>query len=219
MKRFISVLTAVMLSFTMLSGCKAQNVSVSSQAETTTTAETKPTLSPEDDKKLHDEVMSKSSNYMKLIPFADLKSFKVTSEDLNDYVWDDVITNTLYGKNKSPDLKWEAVEGATQYIVLMLDSDWLHMDVFTTETSISAGSIKSSKKGSRYVGPYPPVGTHTYSVFVFALKDEPKSLPYTFNSGGNYLAEIFPAFDTDKSGNMGNVIAYGRLDGNYTHRD
>lgn len=219
MKRLVTVLTATILCFTVLSGCKAQNAPSSSQEQTTTTAETKPTLSPEEDKKLHDEVMDKSDNYIKLVPFADLKSFKVTSDDLNDYVWDDSITNTKFGKNKSPDLKWESVEGATQYLVLMIDSDWLHMDVFTTETTIAEGTIGRGEKGKQYVGPYPPFGTHTYSVFVFALKGDPKSLPFTFDSGGNYLKEIYQAIDTDKSGNTGNVIAYGRLDGNYTHRD
>jgi phosphatidylethanolamine-binding protein (PEBP) family uncharacterized protein len=103
----------------------------------------------------------------------------------------------------------------------MIDGNWLHMDVFTTETSLAEGAYKRrGGEGAEFVGPYPPRGsTHTYSVFVFALKGEPKSLPYTFNSGGNYLSELFPAIDTDKSGNKGNVIAYGKLDGNYTHRD
>ena len=38
--------------------------------------------------------------------------FTVTSEDIHDGVWDDVISNTNAGSNKSPQLSWEPVEGA-----------------------------------------------------------------------------------------------------------
>ena len=69
------------------------------------------------------------------------------------------------------------------------------------------------------MGPYPPSGTHTYSVFVFALKDEPGKVKMSFDAGGNSIDMIYSSLDKDKDGNTGNVIAFSRLDGNYTHKD
>ena len=74
-------------------------------------------------------------------------------------------------------------------------------------------------EGAEFVGPYPPRGsTHTYSVFVFALKGEPGKNVFFFDAGGNNINEIYNGLDTDKSGSKCNVIAYGRLDGNYTNK-
>ena len=39
---------------------------------------------------------------------------------------------------------------------------------------------------------------------------------WNFDKGGNYLDQIFEGLNTDKDGNTGNVLAYGRLDGNFT---
>ena len=149
--------------------------------------------------------------------FDGLPTFEVTSADLKDCVWDSKISNTSYGENISPELSWEPVEGATQYAVFMIDSNWLHMDVFTTETSLAEGAIGRGDRGAQFVGPYPPNGTtHTYSVFVFALKDEPEKVPFAFDNGGNSIFKIFDGLDTDVNGASGNVLAYGRVDGNFT---
>ena len=143
--------------------------------------------------------------------------FEVTSSDLNNCVWDSKISNTSYGENISPELTWSPVEGATSYAVFMIDSNWLHMDVFTTDTTLAEGAIGRGDRGSQFVGPYPPKGTtHTYSVFVFALKGEIGQVPFAFDNGGNSIFKIFDALDTDANGNEGNVLAYGRLDGNFT---
>ena len=104
-------------------------------------------------------------------------------------------------------------------MIFMIDGEWLHMDVFTEETSLSEGALHGNDAGARFVGPYPPFGTHTYSVFVFAVKDAPGEVEYLFDGGGNDINKIFEAVNTDKDGNTGNVLAYGRLDGNYTHQN
>ncbi|MBO4580246.1 MAG: hypothetical protein J5715_08845 [Clostridiales bacterium] len=166
-----------------------------------------------------DKIKQASDNYISLVPFDNLPTFKATSSNVKDGVWDDKITNTKHGENISPELSWEAVEGASQYVVIMIDAQWLHMDVFTTETSIAEGAIGRGEKGAQYVGPYPPSGTHTYSVFIFALKDDFEKANLYFDSGLNSLEKIFKGLDSDKNGNTGNVIAYARLDGNYTHKD
>ncbi len=166
-----------------------------------------------------DPLMVESITYISDISFADLPSFSVTSACLSDGKWDPKITKTKYGQNISPDLSWEKVEGASRYMIFMIDGEWLHMDVFTEETSLSEGALHGNDAGARFVGPYPPFGTHTYSVFVFAVKDAPGEVKYLFDGGGNDINKIFEAVNTDKDGNTGNVLAYGRLDGNYTHQN
>lgn len=166
-------------------------------------------------------IMKKSDNYIDTIFFEDVPTFKVTSKCVKNGKWMDKISNTSRGENISPDLYWDAVEGATQYQVIMIDGNWLHMDVSTTATSLEEGEIKKNGgKGSRFVGPYPPLGTtHTYSVFVFALKDEPGKFYMGFDGGGNSINDIYKGLNTDVNGNTGNVIAYGRLDGNYRKKE
>ena len=160
-----------------------------------------------------------SDTFIKSTIFEDVQSFNVTSSNLKDGVWDVKITNTKYGENVSPELTWDAVDGATNYVVIMIDGAWLHMDVFTTETSLSEGAVNGGTRGNQYVGPYPPTGTHTYSIFVFALKDEMGKVTLSYDAGGNSIDAIYQGLNKDKDGNEGNVIAYGRLDGNYTHQD
>ena len=166
-----------------------------------------------------DALMMESSTFIKKTAFDDQISLSVTSKDVKDGVWDDKITNTNYGENLSPELTWDPVEGATNYVVVMIDGAWLHMDVFTSETHLDAGAIKRGSRGDQYVGPYPPSDTHTYSVFVFALKDESGKVKLSFDAGGNSIDQIYTSLNVDKNGNSGNVIAVGRLDGNYTHKD
>jgi len=162
---------------------------------------------------------SQSETYIAKTCFDDLTRFAVTSDNLKDGLWDVKITDTKYGENLSPQLSWDKVDGASEYVVIMIDNTWLHMDVYTRETSLSEGAIGKGDPGDQYVGPYPPSGTHTYSVFVFALKNEMGEADMHFNVGGNYIDTIYRSLDKDKDGNTGNVIAYGRLDGNYTHQD
>ncbi|MBO4494637.1 MAG: hypothetical protein J5752_02140 [Clostridiales bacterium] len=166
-----------------------------------------------------DILMAQSITYISDISFSEVPGFAVKSGDLKDGRWDPKITNTKFRENLSPDLSWDRVEGASRYAVFMIDGEWLHMDVFTTETALAEGAFGRGERGAQYVGPYPPWGTHTYSVFVFALKGESGEVPFEFDGGGNDINKIYAALDVDKDGNAGNVVAYGRLDGNYTHQD
>lgn len=149
--------------------------------------------------------------------FDNLTSFKVTSKNLHRGVWDTKISNTEKGSNTSPELTWKSVDNATQYAVFMIDGAWIHMDVFTDKTNLEEGIVKDKPRGFQYVGPYPPEGTHTYTVYVFALKNEPGKVKFMFNSGGNSIDLIYKDLDKDSDGNAGNVIAYGKLSGTYTH--
>ena len=51
----------------------------------------------------------------------DYESFEVTSSSLHDGVWDNIISNTDKGSNKSPQLEWTAVDGAGLYVIIMDD--------------------------------------------------------------------------------------------------
>ena len=113
---------------------------------------------------------------------ASLPSIMLTSENLHDGVWDAEISNTKQGANRSPQLAWQPVEGASCYAVYMVDTTvnyWLHWKSLNIkETSLAAGSIPDTE----YIGPYPPSGTHAYEIRVFALKEPAKEEPKTSKS-------------------------------------
>ena len=148
----------------------------------------------------------------------DYNSFEVTSTSLNNGVWNDVISNTDKGSNKSPQLQWSAVDGAGLYVIIMDDPtswDFMHWKSDNvTETSLDEGWAPKSE----YVGPYPPTGaTRTYEVYVVALKAPVERIKGTFGASNPKFEENFKALDTDAEGNSGNIIAIGRLSGTFTN--
>ena len=143
-----------------------------------------------------------------------LAQFSVTSDDLHDGVWDTVITNTDNGKNVSPQLSWEPVEGAKSYVVYMVDTsagNWLHWRAGNiTETTLAQGSATESE----YVGPYPPSGMHNYEIYVYAMKADVDRVPGAFDSANEGFGQFESLLDES-----GGVIAYGHISGTYTHGD
>ena len=144
----------------------------------------------------------------------------ISSDDLHDGVWDTLITNTLNGDNLSPELSWNAVEGASCYAVYMIDTDayWLHLKAYVTDSSLAHGQIDGSDDNS-YIGPYPPSGTHHYVVYVVALKNNPGRVNLHFDSGNNTISRIMEDLDADEAGNGGNIVGFGELSGTYTCGD
>ena len=139
-------------------------------------------------------------------------SFEVTSTNLNNGVWDDIISFT--GSNKSPQLEWDAVDGTDHYVVIMDDLEawdiihWKSDNV--TETSHTEGWAPSTD----YVGPNPPSGsTHTYEIYVIALKAPVERVKGALGGQNPKFEENFKALDIDADGNSGNIIAVGRLSG------
>ncbi|MBO4863304.1 MAG: hypothetical protein J5517_02960 [Eubacterium sp.] len=148
----------------------------------------------------------------------DYPSFEVTSTSLNNGVWDDVISNTDRGSNKSPQLKWDEVDGAGLYVIIMDDpSAWHFMHWKSdnvTETSLDEGWAPESE----YVGPYPPSGaTRTYEVYVVALKAPVERIKGGFGGSNPNFEENFKALDIDAEGNSGNIIAVGRIAGTFSY--
>ncbi len=95
----------------------------------------------------------------------DGQNLTVTSENLNNGKWDEIISNTRLGENLSPQLSWSSVNGAGCYAVIMIDPDgnnWLHwIETDITDNELPQGFSSEDK----YVGPYPPSGTHRYQVY------------------------------------------------------
>ena len=137
--------------------------------------------------------------------FDNLDTFKVESDSLERGIWKNEISNQADGRNLNPELHWDSVKGAERYYVIMIDEsadNWMHWYAENvTDNSIEEGlftdefSEVSSKDGittkGQYVGPYPPSGTHTYTVYVFALKLETYSVSdINFDGAGNDIEEI-----------------------------
>lgn len=143
--------------------------------------------------------------------------FEVTSEDLKDGVWPDIISNTHIGENRSPQLSWDPVEGAEVYVIYMVDSDtngflhWKSNNI--TDTDLPQGWASAVD----YTGPHIGHGyTHTFDIYVMALKSPSDRLKGAVNAVNKELGSFIEAIDTDSTGNTGNIIAYGKISGEFT---
>lgn len=155
--------------------------------------------------------------------WAGINELTVTSENLQNGVWDDSIANTERGRNLSPQLSWEKAENVQAYVIYMIDPDgnnWIHLISDTlTETELAQGEITSINKGTSdigYIGPYPPAGTHSYEVYVFALKQAKTDYAGKVNAVCDGIDKIAQKLDADDAGASGNIAAYGKLTGTYT---
>ncbi|MGI6737768.1 MAG: YbhB/YbcL family Raf kinase inhibitor-like protein [Anaerovoracaceae bacterium] len=137
----------------------------------------------------------------------------VTSDNLHDGVWDTEITHLSGGRNESPELTWNAVDGAEEYAIIMLDPDaenWMHWRVTgLKDTHLDEGKTPAEGK---YRGPNPPKGTHRYVVTVYALKAPADSVPGNFGGANKDAGKIREAFDTS-DGETGNILCEGTLEG------
>ena len=145
-------------------------------------------------------------------------TMEISSESLNLGRWNNSISNLDNGKNLSPQISFEPVNGAESYCIYMLDEsagNWVHWSAcHITETELEEGASDSMSESS-YVGPYPPKGSgdHKYSVYVFAMKDDPDTgYPDQFDE---------PFVDADKLyqdhlNKEGNVLEYGYIEGMFS---
>ena len=145
----------------------------------------------------------------------DYPAFEVTTTSLkaNSNMWEDRMGTA----NISPALSWEPVEGASCYVIYMVDLNancflhWVQGDI--TETTLSQGYA-----GTKYYkGMYPPPGdTHVYNIYVFALKNPVTKVKGTANTISAKLPDFMKELDTDKDGNTGNIIAVVKVSGKFT---
>ena len=140
--------------------------------------------------------------------------FAVTSSSLNaDGSWSAAITNTAAGQNLSPQLSWEAADGAGCYVVYMIDTtagNWLHWKA----DGLTVTELPEGANPGEYVGPYPPSGTHEYTVYVFALKAAPDSFPGRFDARNKNFGAIADTLNVS-GGAAGNLLSSGSVTGTY----
>lgn len=139
-------------------------------------------------------------------------TFEVTSDDIDNGIWDVKISHDR-GEDISPQLSWEEVPGASCYAVYMIDPDggnWLHMHTVTYGTELASGAVSTEE----YIGPYPPSGSHTYVVYVFALKEE-KPPVFILNNQCDGAEELMSILNTFSNSDVGNIIAYGKVAAGY----
>ena len=71
----------------------------------------------------------------------------------------------------------------------------------------------------QYIGPYPASGTHTYTVYVFALKYDPFAVGAIYFDGqGNDIEQIAKELNNSPYTDYNNVIGYGKVSACYTAR-
>ena len=149
------------------------------------------------------------------------EKFELTSTDLVNGVWADIISYDR-GNNVSPELSWEPVEGAEEYIIYMVDMNtpdlircgnlhWKSGGITVTE--LPEGWAPSSD----YVGPTPPSGEiHIYEIYVVALKAPVERLKGSIRAVNPNFISFIQGLDTDSEGNTGNILAYGKISGTFT---
>lgn len=139
-------------------------------------------------------------------------TINIYSQNLKDSKWEDVISNTDRGKNKSPELRFDSVPEAKSYSILMIDKDeyWLHWyarDIKVNEFSLG---YEFEEGKSEYVGPYPPDGIHEYTVYVIAMKTDTYLKDYKFDDSYKSIEKIYEELDKDNG-----ILAIGKLKGTY----
>ena len=147
-----------------------------------------------------------------------LTKFDVTTDSLKNGEWKTQIG--LKEKNKSPELSWDAVDGAAKYAVLMIDdttaNNWFHWYALVDKTHLDEGEFTDST--ADYAGPYPPE-THQYDVYVIALADDPKDVFFKLDTPGGDIDSRLNDLNIKSDGNPGNVLAYGLIEADYTPGD
>ena len=142
-------------------------------------------------------------------------SINVSSTDLEGNMWKTVTGNKY--ENKSPELTWDEVEGASCYAIFMIDKvagNFLHWYSLVEKTHLEQGQFSDKETG--YVGPYPEE-THEYTVYVVALKQSPKIKSFAIDVPHNSeeFADFLTKLNTAKDGSIGNVISYGSVKGDF----
>ena len=142
-----------------------------------------------------------------------LPVIEVTSDSIVDGEW---LTEIGYMEgNNSPELTWEAVDGASCYAVIMMDvstNNWLFWYEIVDCTHLDYGAYTDAED---YVGPYPP-GTHDFEVYIIALKEAPNELEYALDQSTGDISTKADFLNVSAGGNTGNVIAYGKIKAPYT---
>ena len=212
MRRFLSIVLIGTLALGIASCAKEPSPSTATSETTEVTAEVTTEASAEAPADNSDD------KFVSAYP-----AFKVTSESLDGKYWSK--TCAFQGDNLSPQLSWEPVEGATTYVIYMVDltaANIIHWKKDgITETNLPRGWATSAfsqgeTSHADYVGPNPPSGsTNQYNIYVFALKAPVERVKGSLGTPAIKLQDFMDSLDTDAEGNSGNIVAVGRIVGYY----
>ena len=150
-------------------------------------------------------------------------TMNVTSESLKNGRWDKAIAGTsVGGNNETPQLTFDKVNGADSYVIIMVDEsarNWFHWRATNVKQNELKQGEELSEETSKYHGPYPPAGSgdHKYVVYVFALKGNPDTWYLgDFDEAGTEITKKYEMSLDVSSGERGNVLAYGFVEGVYS---
>ena len=137
----------------------------------------------------------------------------ITSEDIKDGKWVDSVACNSIGKNESPQLKWDPVEGAGGYIIYMLDVTVGNEIQWKTSAETNELPHAYDNKREKYFGPHPD-GLNEYTVNIYAVKKLPEKIPGVVHTSQLFFNKIEDKIDDIGEG-PGNIIAKGTLNASY----
>ena len=144
------------------------------------------------------------------------EEFELTSEDIEDGFWVDAISSSPAGDDVSPQLSWDPVDGAGQYIIYMVDISANYLIHWKAE-GVTETHLDRGWADSYYFGPYPRTGlTNTYDIYVIAIRNPIDRLRGSLRVPNENFPLFLAYLDIDAEGNTGNIIAYGHISAQYS---
>ena len=144
------------------------------------------------------------------------EEFELTSEDIEDGFWVDAISSSPAGDDVSPQLSWDPVDGAGQYIIYMVDVSANYLIHWKAE-GVTETHLDRGWADSFYFGPYPRTGlTNTYDIYVIAIRNPIDRLRGSLRVPNENFPLLLACLDIDAEGNKGNISAYGHISAQYS---
>lgn len=196
------IMTAILSASLLLTACGAQtNETTAAPAETTATTTAAETTT--------EATTAESSETEAQLPVIS----NITSEDIKDGKWVDSVACNSVGKNESPQLKWDAVEGAEGYVIYMLDTTVGNEIQWKTTADTNELPHGYDNKREKYFGPHPD-GLNDYQVLIYAVKKMPEKVPGVIHTSQLFFEKFEEKID-DAGEGPGNIIAKGVLEASY----
>ena len=208
MNKLIKLLLSLLLT-TCLIGCSTSN---DSKEETEDTSTTQVEDNNEEENEKEEDTKDTTTTKKETSTKVTVETINIESDSIVGSNYVTAISSTSAktpGSNQSPGIVFDAIDGASEYCIYMIDttaSNWLHWKA----TGLTEVCYQQGSNVGQYVGPYPPSGTHTYVIHVFALANKPDGYPGNMDSKNSSIDTIQSKLDVS-SGNKGNVIGHGSI--------
>ena len=189
----------------------AEETTETTAAETTEQTEASETTAAEPEMTVVPLIADENGNLM-----SQFEEFELTSEDIEDGFWVDAISSSPAGDDVSPQLSWDPVDGAGQYIIYMVDISANYLIHWKAE-GVTETHLDRGWADSFYFGPYPRTGlTNTYDIYVIAIRNPIDRLRGSLRVPNENFTLFLAYLDIDAEGNTGNIIAYGHISAQYS---